>query len=153
VKRNVQVTASIKTGPQMTEGGMTRRFAGGVVVALALMISACAAGSGSSGTDRNWITNEEIAALDVSTLHEVVQRLRPRWLEVRAARGMAMETEVIVFIDRTYQGGAEELRRLGKDMAWALEYVPGTRAAADLAVPGHIHVEGVIVVHTTDRRR
>jgi hypothetical protein len=122
-------------------------------LALALLVSACAAGSGSSGGDRNLITNEQIAALDVSTLYDVVQRLRPRWLEVRAARGISVETEVIVFVDRTYQGGAEELRRLGKDMAWSLEYVPGTRAAADLAVPAHIHVEGVIVVHTTDRRR
>jgi hypothetical protein len=115
-------------------------------------ISAGCAGAGARGSgDRNRLTSEELAAVDVSTLYEVVQRLRPRWLEVRSPRGLGTETGIAVFLDRTYIGNPEELRGLGIDVAEWIEYRTGSQVAAELTVPGGQHVEGAIIVHTGAR--
>lgn len=120
------------------------------VLALLQPVGACAGGGGGGASlDRNRITAEEFASVDVSTLYEVVQRLRPRWLEVRSPRGIGgIETEIVVFLDRTYVGGVDELRRMGTDMAVWLQYRSGSEAAGELFVPGDRHIEGAIIAHT-----
>jgi hypothetical protein len=125
----------------------------GLAVVTALAGCASGGGSGSSG-DRNRITAEELGTVDVSTLFEVVQRLRPRWLEVRSPRAMGgLATEIVVFLDRTYVGGVEELRGLGPEVAVWLQYRSGSDVAGELFVPGDRHVEGAIIVHSREERR
>jgi hypothetical protein len=121
----------------------------GVWVLAALLVGCGATGEGAR-IDMNRLTAEEIASVDVSTLYEVVQRLRPRWLEVRAPRGAfdGPETLIVVFMDRTYLGGVDELRRLGRETATSLEYMTGSRAQAQLSGIGGRHIEGAVIVHT-----
>jgi len=125
----------------------------GLVLILGLGGAGCA--SASTGADetrssQNRITQEEIAATGVSTLYEVVQRLRPRWLEVRAARTFETETQVLVFMNRTLVGGVDELRRMGVETAHTLEYFTGAQAAGEFTLPRDRIVEGVIVIRTAD---
>lgn len=125
----------------------------GLVLILGLGGAGCASAStGADGTrsSQNRITQEEMAATGVSTLYEVVQRLRPRWLEVRAARTFEMETQVLVYMNRTLVGGVDELRRMGVETAHTLEYFSGAQAAGEFTLPRDRIVEGVIVIRTAD---
>jgi len=125
----------------------------GLILLLALGAWGCASASqGGEGTrsDQNRITQEEIAATGVSTLYEVVQRLRPRWLEVRSQRTFDTETQVLVFMNRTLVGGVDELRRIGVETAHTLEYFTGAQAAGEFTLPRDRIVEGVIVIRTAD---
>ncbi|MCJ7627798.1 MAG: hypothetical protein MUO50_05350, partial [Longimicrobiales bacterium] len=51
----------------------------------ALLLFACASGPSSGGPsrDRNLITADEIAAVPVTSAHDLVERLRPMWLRSR----------------------------------------------------------------------
>jgi hypothetical protein len=121
---------------------------------LALIMAGAGCGgmsTGSSGSDPSRITAEQMATLDVSTLYEVVQRMRPRWLQVRSPRGLQTQTQIAVFLDRTYLGGPDELRSLGVDVAEWLQYRSGSDVQGELTVPGSFHVEGAIIVHTGSR--
>lgn len=116
-------------------------------MALALGVAGCASsgGSGQAGGDSNVITRVEIESVNVADLHDVVQRLRPRWLQVRAGRSFGLTTGIVVFQGNTYLGGPEVLKDLGRDVAETLRYLDATRAAALPGVSGQ-HVEGAIVI-------
>lgn len=121
-------------------------------VGLFLTVSSCggighAAGGGGSP---NRITLEEIHSVNASNLYEVVARLRPRWLDVRAQRTFGMDTQVVVVLNRTYLGDVAELRGLGLETAESLIYMTGSAAAGEFALPGDRHVEGVIVIRPRD---
>jgi hypothetical protein len=138
---------------KMRKHASAAMWAIGFAMVTALAGCASGGGSGSSG-DRNRITAEEFGSVDVSTLYEVVQRLRPRWLEVRSPRGIGgVDTEVVVFLDRTYVGGVDELRRMGTEVAVWLQYRSGSDVAGELFVPGDRHVEGAIIIHSREERR
>lgn len=126
------------------------------VCVLAVLFGACAGATRANGSssDRNRLTAEEIASVDVQTLYEVVQRLRPRWLEVRAPRSgfSGDDTLIVVYMDRTLLGGPVELSRLGPEIAASLQYMTGSAAAAELPGIQSRHVEGAIIVHTVARR-
>lgn len=122
------------------------------VIGLALGGTACAAGGGGSGSDPNRLTAEQIGSVGVSNLYEAVQRLRPRWLDVRSQRTFTGETVILVILNRTVLGVQDELRSLGVDIADSMEYMPGARAAGEFALPGNVHVEGVIIVRTSGER-
>lgn len=125
---------------------------GVLVAALALGGSGCVSGPGVGG-DPDRLTQDQIASVDVSTLYDVVHRLRPRWLEVRSHRTFEGETQVMVVLNRTVIGGVDELREMGIDVASELEYMSGSRAQGEFALPGDRHVEGVIIVRTQDPGR
>lgn len=118
-------------------------------LALAAFLAGCGGGATSGSYDANRITSDDLASVNASDLYEVVQRLRPRWLQVRSPRGMQTETRVVVFLHRTYLGGADELRRLGLDTAEWLEYRTGSDVVGELSIPGSAHVQGAIIVHTS----
>lgn len=131
-----------------------RRF-GPTLVAIVLMhfVIGCASSGARVKYDPNKITRDEIEAADVSTLFEVIQRLRPRWLDVRSSRSFGNQTRVVVFQDQTLLGGVEVLRQLTADMASELEYLDGPTAANSLPGLGSTHVEGAIIIRTRPTSR
>jgi hypothetical protein len=126
-------------------------LAGAALVALLAVGCAGPGTGGGSSSDR--LTTEEIGSVDVSTLYDVVQRLRPRWLEVRAPRGMQTDSQVVVFLDRAYLGGVDELRGLGRETASSMRFMGAAQAQAELRVPPGVGVAAAIVINTVDRTR
>lgn len=116
----------------------------------AISLGCASTGSGSGEKERSdLLTREQILGAEATNLYDVVRRLRPRWLNVRANRSFEMATEVVVIQNDVYMGPAEILKELNPETAFQLRYLEGTRAAT--ALPGLMndrHVEGAIVIST-----
>ncbi|MGH7446417.1 MAG: hypothetical protein ACRELT_02580, partial [Longimicrobiales bacterium] len=82
--------------------------------------------------------------------HDVVQRLRPRWLIARAGdRSIGMSTGVVVYQDQALLGDVDTLRQLGPSAAYELRYLDGPTASSTLPGLGSgRHVAGAIIVLT-----
>jgi hypothetical protein len=126
---------------------IARTLALGALAALA----ACApAATTAGGQNPNLLTRDDIMAVEVTNLYDVVQRLRPRWLTVRAGRSLSeLRTEVVVFQNQTLLGGIDVLRQMQPDIAVRIRYLDGSTASATLPGLGSRHVEGAIVIETT----
>lgn len=133
-----------------------RRF-GRSSVFLVLLASAfgaaCASSGGSeadSGRRQDLLTREEILGAEATNLFDVINRLRPRWLQVRSNRSFSMETEIAVLQNDLYLGpAAEALKQISPELAFEIQYLEGSRAAT--AIPGLMsgrHIEAAIVVRT-----
>ena len=114
-------------------------------------LSACASTStGNAGDSRlDLLTREQILETRATNLFDVVNRLRPRWLQVRTTRSFNMETEIVVFQNEMLLGGPEALRQMGPEMAFEIEWMEGAKATASL--PGLMsgrNVIGAIIVRT-----
>jgi hypothetical protein len=118
------------------------------MVALLLLTTACASGgTGTSSHNLSELTRAEIEEAPVSNLYEVVERLRPRWLQVRAPKTLnGGPTEVVVFMDRSYLGGTDVLRQFNKFSVEKLRYLDAASAYASLAGIGQRSIEGAIVI-------
>lgn len=117
---------------------------------LPLVLACASAGSGGGQSPNPYtgpITQQELQNSGTRDLYEAVQRLRPRWLIVRAVRSFSTETAIVVFQDRLYLGGPDELRRMGIEGVSSIEYIDGATAQATLPGIKDMHVEGAIVVH------
>ncbi|MHB1170565.1 MAG: hypothetical protein ACYC28_14910 [Longimicrobiales bacterium] len=115
-----------------------------------LLPVACASSGGATGRDSSRLTADEIQSVDVSTLYDVVQRLRPRWLDVRATTGFNGTDDIVVFQGQSLVGGTETLRQFTPESVRWMEYLDGPRASNTLPGLGSRRVEGAIVLHTTD---
>lgn len=112
-----------------------------------LMVAGCASGGGSATRSTSTeLTRDEIASINVGNLYDAVQRLRPRWLEVRSERSFNTLTEVVVFEGNSLLGGPESLRDLTPTSIERLRYVDGVRASATLPGLGSRQVQGAIVI-------
>ncbi len=114
-------------------------------------LSACASTSRGSGDDSrpDLLTREQIMETGAINLYDVVNRLRPRWLQVRTTRSFNMETEIVVFQNEMQLGGLEALRQMDPELAFEIEWMDGGKATALL--PGLMsgrHVVGAIIVRT-----
>ncbi len=103
-----------------------------------------------SGIAQDLITNEELNSVEgARNLWDVVERLRPRWLQVRAAdRSLGLSTNVVVFQDQSYLGDVDILHQLSQDIAYDLKWLDGTTASSTLPGLGSQHVAGAIVIYT-----
>jgi len=114
----------------------------------ALLLTACASGTGTGGTaragssarrDANVITAEEIATTTAQTLFDAVRNLRPQW--TRRSRPTAMlqqnQGELIVYVDGTRFGNMESLRQINPGSAQAVRYYSPSAAEARFG-PGHL---------------
>src|SRR5512134_2052444 len=88
----------------------------------------------SSGEDPNVLTRDAMEAAEVTNLYDAVQRLRPRWLQVRGgSRSMRLlTTDILVFQEQTLLGDIEVLRQLAPGMILSIRYLDGAVASATL---------------------
>ena len=130
---------------------LTRRSLLRAALLLATADLACASAgtSPSAGTDRNVLTQEEIATIRVATAYDAVERLRPRWLQIRAPRSITEQTEIVVFMNRSYLGGPEVLRQFAAANIVQLRYLDGVTASATLSGLGGKAVEGAIIIEVS----
>lgn len=129
---------------------MSRRAFLAVVPAGAL--AACASSGGeseSAAPDRNVLTREEMSEIRVANLYEAVERLRPRWLQIRAPRSMIGQTEIVVFMNRSLLGGPDILRQFNPSNVARLRYMDGPTASAQFAGLGARAIEGAIIIEVT----
>lgn len=92
----------------------------------ALVLGACATGSGSSHGARNVISLEELRQVEVLSAFDAVQKLRPAFL--RRGRVNYDEDTVahpIVYLDGLRLGGIDELRRIRAVELVRIEYLNG----------------------------
>lgn len=122
---------------------------------LPLLVYGCASqaqpSDGTGPSQASVLTREEMQGVNVRNLYDAIQELRPRWLYVRAVRSFNRDTEIVVFQDRLFLGTPDQLRQLGLDGVYWLEYIDGPTAQATLPGLRDRHVEGAIVIHMTPR--
>ncbi len=120
--------------------------------AMLLLVAACA-GNPPPEEDRgnpDRLSREEITTIEgARSLYDVVQQLRPRWLQVRAGdRSFGLSTNIVVFQDETYLGNTDVLRQLSPEIAWEMHWLDGPTAASTLSGLGSQHVAGAIIIRT-----
>lgn len=84
-------------------------------LALAALLGGCAssgapAGSSTSGNP-NLITEEQITELESLDVYAIVQRLRPRWLQVRGMSSVQGPAQIAIIVDSVRQPGSVEVLR------------------------------------------
>lgn len=123
-----------------------------IAVLFVVPLGACASAGSGGSTSSTRISAEEIAEMrgQVGNLYELINRVRPRWLQVRARdRSFSGgEQEIVVYQDQSLLGGLEMLRGLGLDMPLYLSYLDGAQATAQLPGLGSRRIEGAIIIHT-----
>ncbi len=108
-------------------GGMRRWMAGGMLVALA----ACGPSTGAAPMARGnarLITQEEIAQTPAPNLYDLVQRLRPGWMQQRAALGTFGYPAV--YVGSQAYGGIERLREISTTNVEELRFLDPIEATA-----------------------
>lgn len=114
------------------------------------VVAACA----SSSTDRtrrhnpDVISAEEIAATNVATAFEVVERLRPQFLRTRGPTSALLETRITVFQDNMNLGSIEMLRQIRAADVQEIRYLNASDATTRF---GAGHPAGAIVVTSKAR--
>ena len=116
------------------------------LVASCVLALACAS-SGTARSNPDLITREEIAAAPTQNLLEVVQRLRPRWLQSGPRLSMNTPQTIVVYQDDLNLGGPEALSRIPKDNVLSIRLLSAAQAGM-LPGIGSQHIEHAIVVQT-----
>lgn len=122
-------------------------------VALSVLMAGCATSTGGdrAGYDMNRITREEILEANAANLWEVVNRLRPRWLQVINDPGFGGGAEVLVYRDNVQLNGVDDLRRLNPEIATELRWLDEMEATSRFSrAMASGRVAGAIVVSTRD---
>lgn len=128
-----------------------------MLATVVLIATACASTREGSeeGTRSDILTRAEIMSTEgARNLHDVVQRLRPRWLIARAGdRSIGMETGIVVYQDQAMLGDVDTLRQLGPSAAHELRYLDGPTATSTLpGIGSGRHIAGAIIVVTRPDR-
>jgi hypothetical protein len=82
----------------------------GLVLLVSMFAAACASSpNGEQGSQgrRDLLTKEEIQSVEANNVYDLINRLRPRWLQVRSTRSFSMETEIAVLQNDMYLGPAD----------------------------------------------
>jgi hypothetical protein len=122
----------------------------------ALLLAACASGTGGAGgastpttrRDPNVITAEEIRTTPAQTLYDAVRALRPAWMMRSRPTALSQQnqSQLMVYVDGTRFGGMDSLRRLNPGSVQAVRYYSPSSAEARFG-PGNL--QGAIEVITT----
>jgi hypothetical protein len=122
-----------------------------LAILLAGTMAACSSTGERSTRNPNVITREEILDANLSNLYEAVERLRPRWLQVRNVSSLSTGPgQIIVYMNTTYLGGPDVLREFNRGDVAEVRYLDGPRAQATLqGYPSNTHIAGAIVIVTS----
>jgi len=103
--------------------------------------------------DRNFISKREIESANVGNMFEVIDRLRPMWLTLRAPmRSFVGDTEVLVFQDNVRLGNLEVLRQIRPDMIESAQFLDASTAQSTLpGISRGQHISGAIVLTSVTR--
>ena len=125
-----------------------------VLIAAAPGCASSPAGAATSATQqssrqrgqRDRITSEELAAIDVQNALQAVQRLRPNFLQTRGGATMSITQgpqDVVVYVDQTKMGGPSTLAQIPITDVKEIQYLNGTDATQRY---GTGHGAGTIIV-------
>lgn len=120
-----------------------------LLFALALTVVGCApattADTGGTRRDATRITTQEIERAYYNTVFELVQALRPAWVQTRGAMSIQDPTagQAVVYLDGTRMGGVDQLRQLRTADVESIQYLNGTEASARFGLG---HMGGAILV-------
>ena len=115
-------------------------------VLLLIMTVACgSSGSGGSGIDANLIAREEIDEQGPTNAYNIIEALRPVWLQKRGPTSFYNEGEIRVYLDNSSLGGIETLRGLHTDNIESISFLDERRASYRF---GPNHEQGVILIMT-----
>jgi hypothetical protein len=113
-----------------------------------LAMTACAGASRGPMRSSTALTREDLESVQVSSVYDAVQRLRPQWISrPLAPTGQPGSNPVLVYLDRHLLGTLDELRHITVDQVETLEFVSASDATTRY---GTGHPSGVIEV--TSRR-
>ena len=119
------------------------------VIPLVLLVTACAsAGTNGQGASaprgsRDVITQAEVEATDVSTVLDLIRRLRPEYL--RARGGGASIGPVVFYLDGVKQQSVDALQTISKEIVREVRYLNATDATMRF---GTDHTAGAVLVST-----
>jgi hypothetical protein len=118
-----------------------------ILLAAAVGVWGCSSLNQGPGRDRNVISPEEIAASEARNAYELIQRLRPLWLQSRGDRSTRLETAIVVYQNDTMLGGVDTLENIPIEMVHSVRALSAAEAG-QLAGLGSRHVERAIMILT-----
>ena len=121
------------------------------VFALLTLFAGCASsGGGARGYTANRITREEILEAKASNLWDVVNTLRPRWLQaIDNPSFSGGQGSILVYRDNVQLGGPEALRTMNPEIAQELRWMDEREAAGAFSRAGVSgRILGAIVIVT-----
>jgi hypothetical protein len=111
--------------------------------ALVLLAGCGTVSGGGPRIDANLLSQEQILKEGPSNAYNIIEALRPTWLQKRGSTSFESEGEIRVYLDGTSLGGLEALRGLHSDNIQSIEFLDERKASFRFG-PGHEH--GVILV-------
>ena len=116
-----------------------------LAVALAFGLSACASSGGSSsrpeGATQNRIVRAELVDLGQLDAYQALQRLRPRWTQMRAGAG----APPVLYVDGSRRSSINDLQSMRVQDIEQMEYMSANDATTRF---GTGHSGGAIMVST-----
>lgn len=107
----------------------------------------CATQGTMGGAAAGTLTLEDMERSGAANLYDAIDRLRPRWLQVRSSRSLGLPHEVVVYRGPTFLGSVDVLRGYPVGSVTHVEYLDSAEAAATLTGYGSRHLEGAIILH------
>jgi hypothetical protein len=122
------------------------------LISLVILLSGCAgtAAGGAGDRDANRITRQEILDANAANLWEVVNNLRPRWLQVTNMPSMSGgSAQILVYRDNVRLAGPDALRGMNPELAQEIRWLDRMEASSRFPRSGGGgEVAGAIVVIT-----
>lgn len=123
-----------------------------VLLGLALLAATAACGGAPQSNpgvsrDPDLISTVEIDPLRSYSVHEIIQRLRPRWLQVRSNSSLSGgSSEILVYQGQMRLGGVEVLRNIRGAELLRIRWLDTSEAVAQLPAIGSLRPAGVILL-------
>ena len=116
-------------------------------VSLPLLGGCATGGSGTSGSRSGPIERDEVESVSTRDALQLVQRLRPQWLQGRGSTSLRSPgaTLPLVYLDGVRYGAVESLRQIDSEAVWRVEFLNAPDATNRF---GTGHAGGVILVTT-----